>query len=368
MKLTYAELQTYYANQKRAKAWTDLSESEQSEGEFLINLIRDEIWFHNQWVFCGRKQNFTLVGPYATGTVSGTAGEHTLTGDNTAWPTHVEGVPVKGQFILLGSKLYKILDRISTTKLILDGKLVATLSAGTTYAIYFLEYPLRWDVGAIRDVLKDIDSLTPRPEQMIPTDNAVGEAEIWYPAGQTEEAFATGTGTFTQNSRTVSSVGTVVPADCHIGMAITPESVFDIYYIVDKGIDSYTLDRAYTGDTLAGTNLIINPVGTPLIGFRSMPNTRDIVKVVYTKEPPRMRGNYDHSGLPTDVPLLRGIKVVVTEWQNVGEGNINEVLFQDKKFMQSLRLLQMRGGSSKLKLYSIYDLHNKQRRYRDSNR
>lgn len=370
MKDVYLKFKTYYANQKKADSWDSLSSSEQTEGEILINLLRDEIWFHKPWGFCGRKQNLTFVAPYTTGTIEGTGGKHVIDGTSTAWPTHVEGIPLRNQFILIGSKLYKIMDRISTTKLILDSPLVADIAAGSAYTIYFLEYPLRWDVGAIRDVIRDTDPITGRPESIIIPTNTEGESDVWYPAGQSEEAFETGTGTFTNGSRTVSSVGTITPADHHIGMAVTPESVWDVYYIVDfdAGSSTFTLDRAYSGATLTAQNLILNPVGTPLIGFRDYPGSREIVRILYTKEPSKMRGDYDLSGLPNDVPLYRAIKVVVTQWDAVGErGYINEVLFQDKKFVASLKLLQMRGTPSNLRMYTLHDLHSKFRRYRDTN-
>lgn len=368
MKWTFLSLKAFYAGKKGASGWTRLSAADKVEGEQLINVARDETWYAKQWSFCGRKQNLTLVAPYATGTVSGSKGGHVLTGDSTAWATHVYGVPIRGQMAYVGSKLYKIKDRISTTKLIIDSPLVAAIAAGTSYKIYFVEYPLRWDVGAIRDVIRGTDPLTGRPEQMMPVEGAEGTPELWHPAGQTEEDFETGTGTLTKDSRTVSSVAAITPADHHIGMALTPESVHDIYYIVDFSGTNFTLDRAYKGATLTATNIRLNPAGTPLIGFRDFPQSMDIVRLVYTKQPPKMRGDYDLSGLPNDVPLLRAIQVIITEWETVGErGYINEVLWRDRKWKDSLKLLELRSGQINQRFMTLHDLHTKQRRFRNSN-
>lgn len=370
MKYIYSKLKDYYAASHGVDAWSKLTDGTKVKAEVQINMLRDEIWFHKQWGFCKRSQNITVVPPYTTGTVSGTIGEHVLTFDGASLPAHVEGVPVRGQMIFIDNKLYKIADRISTTKAILASPLVNTVAAGTSYKIYFAEYPIRWDVGGIRDVIFDQDPITPRTESMVPTENTEGTPEMWYPAGQTEEDFGSGTGDFANDSRTVSNVASITPADHHIGMAITPESVFDVYYITDfdAGADTFTLDRPYSGANLTTETFILNPAGTPLIGLRDYPQTKDIIRLIYTRQPSLMRDDNDLSGFPNDGPLLRAIEVAATEWKTVGErGFINEVLFKDKLFKRSLKLLNFRGSPTQLRLMTLYDVRGQQRRYRNTN-
>ena len=356
---TYAQLQTYLAARKGFDSFSRLDAAQQTVAKDMLNLLRDTIWYHKQWGFAGRDLQFTTVPPYASGTVSGTAGDNTLTGSSTSWPSHANGVPLVGQLLVINDKAYIIRKIVSTSSLRIVGQLTETVAAGSAYAIYFVKYPTRRDIGAFRSVVRDVTPIEFRPGEISPLDNEVGEPLFLFAEGQTEVDYESGTGTFTLGSDEVTSVSGVTLTDNNlIGKSIMIASDPVPYYIID--VDSATskiyLDRTFKGATVSGGTFTVDPVGTPVIGVRPYPTSRNLIRVKYTKEVPQMVGDNDLTGLPNDVPMLTGIDVITTKWETVGErGFINEVLFQDKKFIDSMKVLNTRGTPLQTRLYSMYD-------------
>jgi hypothetical protein len=180
-KIPYSGLQKYLANRKGQLTFARLDAHVQSEALLRLNELYEFIWFWKQWGFSGDRMQFTTVGPYTTGTVSGSAGSRTLTGSSTSWPTHVSGVPLRGQVIMLNGKPYRVAYRASTTSIILEAPLTEDIAAGSAYTIYFVMYPLRWDIAGIRSAKFDIGNpLAQMPEAMTPIDEMAGEPDILY--------------------------------------------------------------------------------------------------------------------------------------------------------------------------------------------
>lgn len=355
MKYTFSELQTYFASKLGFDAFSKLDTHTRTHFKIKLNELLNWVWYHKQWSFSGDRTQFTTVPPYETGTVSGTAGEFTVTGSGTSWPAHVSGVPIKGQLILIGAKLYKIRARISTTKIILEAPLADTIS-GLTYKIYFAFYPTRPDIGAIRQQWYDnSDPLGWKPEGILEQEVNEGTPEVLYNAGQLKEEFLSGTGTFTNGSKTVSSVSGFTIEDALIGKPITLLTSNNTYYIVDvdSGGSTLTLDRTFKETTATGATCLIDAKGTPLIGIKPYPTLRHLIQIAYTFQPTKLIGDNDISELPNDAPLLAGIEVMGTKWETVGErGFINEVIYQDKKFKDSMKVLNFRGTPLKKRFYT----------------
>ena len=75
----------------------------------------------------GRKKN---IGPYSTGTVSGTANTRTITGSGTSWFDNI----TPGYEITIGSYTYHVDSVDSDTQLTLVEDIVTAITAGTTYS------------------------------------------------------------------------------------------------------------------------------------------------------------------------------------------------------------------------------------------
>jgi len=354
---TFSQFQTFYANKQGKPAFSDLKSHVQSTAKDQINMLRDIIWNFKQWGFAGRKEQITLIPPYETGTIAGTAGEHTLTGTSTAWPTHVNGVSLRGQYLQIGDHLYRIGRRVSTTKLILESRLRDEITAGTAYQIYFVEYPLRWDVGGLRFVKRDTTPLSLRPEAITQVDNGAGEPIEAYIAGQSEANFGSITGTIDNGDTTMTSVSGLTIEDAWIGMAVMQESDPNIYYVIDIDASGSTieLDRAFGGSNVSAGTFLLNPAGTPLLGLKKFSGSRRLITINYTWQPPVMVDDNDRSKLPNDVAMMKGIELIATQWRDLGEGNMNEVLFRNKEFKESLKTLNFRGTPMQNKLWLPQD-------------
>jgi hypothetical protein len=155
-----------------------------------------------------------------------------------------------------------------------------------------------------------------------------------------------------------------------VGMALLEKTNYQIFHIlsVDTGAGTAVLDRTNNGSAISGASYAINPMGTPLYGLKAFPNARHLVEVNYTFAPPKLVQDNDLTLLPTDTPMLAGIDVIVTKWETVGErGFINEVLYQDKKFIQQMeKVLRFRGTGMTQRMYTLQEFQN--RRYpRQSN-
>lgn len=357
MKYVLSSLRDYYAQRK---GLADYSNGLDTKGKALcdiaINEVYNTVWYAKQWGFSGRDMAFTTVPTSSVGTVSCSAGEHILTVSGGTVSSPVNGLPLRGAYLYVGSKLYRIMDYTSSTY-VLENPLTADVASGTTYKIYFIKYPVRWDIGAIRKVtLDDTKVLEVVTEQLNEAEVSEGEPDVIYVSGQSDAEFDTGTGTLTLGSNEVTAVSGVTLTDSSlIGKTLIKQGEFDPYIII--GVNSAStkliLNRPYGGTTASGATIIINPIGTPLFALKPYPTSRQVVRIHYTFQPPVLRASNDLTLLPNDVPILVGLDVMTTKWETVGEkGFVNEVLFQDKKFMASLKLLNFRGTSTRQRLHT----------------
>lgn len=353
MKYTFSELQDYFAQRRGFNDYDAMKAKDQNAADILINLILDRIWYHKQWGFNGDRMQFSFVPPLS-GTVTGTAGEHEVT-LGTAINTSYEGLKIRGQYILINSRLYKIIRQRSTTVLSLDSVLQSTVS-GIVYTIYFLDYPLYPWIGAIRGIKRNTDDVTFLPEYMTEIDNTVGNADFAHLAGMSDEAFfSDGTISVTAGSAEFAHSATGVSKE-HVGKALLLKKAgaYAYYKIVDVDTvnNKWIVDRNYSGSTETTLAFEIQPRGSMLLRFKSYPSIRELVEIKYTVAPDKLVNDDDVTLLPSDIPMIAGIEVVATQWESVGEGNINEVLFKDKKFKESLKSLNFRGSSLQTRMYS----------------
>jgi len=185
-----------------------------------------------------------------------------------------------------------------------------------------------------------------------------------------------------RGSGTAITLGSNLTEDITAGTAYT---IFFTEYAVNKNLlalrdvyrditpISFRPESITPVDNEVGPTEFIFPAGqksdvTPLLGVRPLPDTRYLIRVNYTFEPDEMTADGDITRLPNDTPMLRGIDVITTKWQTVGErGFINEVLFQDKKFKESLNVLNRRWTPNQRRMFVIQDRHVKANRFRNSN-
>jgi hypothetical protein len=371
MKHTYEELQDYYAFRRGFRAFSEMDTKDQTAAKMLINLVYDQIWYKKQWSFSGDRYQLSFVPPL-TGTVTGTAGEHEIT-LGAAINESYSGVKIRGQFILINDRLYQIMRRRSSTVLSIDSPLQSTIAAGTPYTIYFLDYALPPGIGYVRSIKRKDEDVAFYTEFMSELDNGEGaDQDYAHLAGLSKEAYlSAGTVTATQNSsELLYSVGSGVSKD-HVGkwLLLKKADAYTWYRIVDVDTvgNKWIIDRDYIGTTEASLTFEIEPKGTQLIRFRPFPTTRELVEIKYTFAPIKLIHASDLTFLPSDSPMLAGIDVVATKWEAVGEGNINEVLFSDKKFADSLKILNVRGGNSQNRMYTLHEVNRLRRWPRNTN-
>lgn len=368
MKYTFSEMKEYFASRRGFNAFSDMKTKDQTQSKILINLVLEQIWFAKQWGFSGDSFQLGLV-PSISGTVSGTAGEHEIT-LGAAINESYSGIKVRGQYILIDSRLYKILRRRSSTVLSLDAPLQSTVSS-VAYKIYFLDYPLPPWVGGIRSIKRNVEDVTFLPEFLTEIDNTEGDVDFACLAGITKEHFySSGTVTMTENSDEVAHSGTGVSKE-HVGKAflLKKSGAYQYYRIidVDTSNNKWIIDRLYKGSTEASLAFEIEPRGAQLIKFKSYPTSRELVEIKYTYAPHKLVNDDDRSLLPTDNPIMAGIEVVATQIESVGEGNINEVLFKNKRFKESLKSLNFRGTAMQNRLHSLQEATRLRRWPRNTN-
>lgn len=368
MKYRFEELLKYWAERKGGKAIADLDSKELDLANKGINFVRETIWYHKQWGFAGDKMYLSLREPYREGTIEGTVNTPYVTVSDATLVEQIEGVPFRGAFLTVGTRLYEIKKvDVSGNRFILANNLIGTIPAGTAYTVYFIEYNIRWDVGALRKVI--IDEQTPldiRPEKMNASEIEEGESEVCFAAGQSEVEFDSGVGTLTNGSDEVTTVSGFDLTDSQlIGKSVTSKANTDFYYIidVDDSASKIFLDRPFSGATETGAVLIVDPRGTPKLGFQPYPEAARTIKILYTKQLPILRDNDDLTGLPNDVPMLAGIDVLTTKWETVGEkGFVNAVLFADRQFVRSMRVLNFRQTNSNLRMFTKDEMNGRSRR------
>jgi len=369
MKYTYSEMQTYFASRRGYNAFSDMDTKDQTQSKILINLVLERIWFAKQWGFSGDRFQMTFV-PSLSGTVTGTAGEHEVT-VGSALNESYEGIKLEGQYILIDSRLYKILRRRTSTVLSLDGPLQSTVSAAT-FKLYFLDYPLPPWVAGVRSIKRNEEDVTFLPEFVSEIDNTEGESDFAHLAGSTQSAFkSNGTVTMTLNSQEVLHSASAEVTQQHVGKAflLKKSSAYEFYKIidVDTANNKWIIDRPYLGATEASLTYEIEPRGTQVIRFKPFPTSRELVEIKYTYAPTKLVNDNDRTLLPTDNPMMAGIEVVATQIESVGEGNINEILFKDKKFNQALKSLNFRGSSMQNRMYTQQEVTRLRRWPRNTN-
>jgi hypothetical protein len=367
MKYTYSEFQEYFASRRGFKTFASMKSHEQTRAKIMINQVLEEIWYAKQYGFNGDRMQLSFV-PALSGTVTGTGGEHAVT-LGAAITESYEGIKVRGQYILIDSRLYKIIEFRSTTVVILDAPLKSTVS-GAAYKIYFLDYPLPPWVGGIRSIKRNTEDVTFLNEYITELDNTEGDSDFAHLAGVSSEAFyESGTVSVTQNSTTVTHSGTGA-VDAHVGKAILikQSNAYQWFKIVDVTANNeWIIDRPWKAANATTLAFEIEPRGTQLVRFKSFPTDRELVEIKFTTTAPKLVADDDVTLLPTDIPMMAGIEVAATQIEAVGEGNINEILFKDKKFKKSLKALNFRGTPMQNRMYNMQEVVRLRRFPRNTN-
>lgn len=348
MKKTFLELKNYYAAKRGYGSFDSLDANEQVVALAAINQVIDTVWYYKQWAFTKAFTQFTTLAPLTTGTVSGSVGEKTITFSGVTLQESYYGVPLQGQLLYIGGDVYKIEKYKSSSSLVLSTGLKGALSA-SGYQILFVNYPTVYGIGAIRGVKSDLNFIEFGNEEQVDSDNRVGTVEMIYGAGTLGFDFKEFTGSLSDDASTITSVSGVTAADEHIGMSVMVENVGEVFKIVDIDSGDFILDRKFQGTAISGGTFILLPKETPLIGVYPYPQTAQLIGVSYTKEHPELVEDTDRSWLPNDTPILAGLDYMAVKFEEVGEGNINEKILNDRKFIASMRVLNSRGSSNKVK-------------------
>lgn len=367
---TFGELKEQYAAKRGMDSFASIKPTAVSRAATAqINSLRNLIWYwKGGWGFNRRTFQLTFV-PAISNTITGTAGERVIT-FGTAVNASYSGILTTGQFVMINSRMYRLMRRRSSTVFTIDSPLTESPS-GASCKIYFVEYPCPHDFGAIRKVKRGNDPIDVVPEDMTPQDNNEGESDFTYNAGRIEEDFLnSGTVNVTGSSNEFAYSGTV--SVDHIGMSLLlkKSNAYQWFKVIDVDTDNdkWIVDRLYTGSTETGLSFALNPRGLQKIGFKQLPTAREVVEIPYTFAPDKMINDTDVTQLPDDTPMLAGIEVLGTKWETVGErGFINEVMYQDKKFVQSMKVLNLRGTPLQRRMFGMQDLKHMRHYPRNSN-
>ncbi len=374
MKYPVADLKAYYASKRGFTTWASMAADQQVAGLNQMNQLYDLIWYwKGGWGFNGSKQQLSLIAPLGN-TVSGTVGERVIT-FGTAVNASYYGISLVGQYVSIGGRLFRLAYRRSSTVYTLDAPLLATASAAAC-TIYFVRYPLSYRIGAIRNAKRNQDTLDYVPEVMTPADFTSGTPDFAYNAGRLEQDFLS-SGTLTVSSTNPNRfVYTGTVSVDHIGMTllVKKSGAYQYFTVIDvettggAGTNYFIVDRDYTGANEASLTFALNPAGLQMIGFKDLPSATELIELSFTFAPNKLINDADLTQLPDDTPMLAGIEVLGTKWETVGErGFINEVMFQDKKFKESLKVLNLRGTPLQNRLFSMLDMKNMTRFARNSN-
>lgn len=360
MKYPYSEFKEFYANKRGFADFSDLKTQDQRSAERQINMVLEEIWYAKQYGFTSRKFIQSFV-PAVVTTATATAGEATITFADSVDATY-NGVLTVGQKLSVGNREFRLAYRRSGTVWAVNGRFPSTIAAGTSAKIIFDRYPLPLDVGGVRFVTyTGLDEPLPYvPEYLTDIQNTEGTPDVAYNAGITEQDFlASGTVNVDQDSRIAEYSGTV--SDEHIGMwlVLKVTNKMRLYKIVDidTATDDWILDRPYTGSDADAVSLVLNPRGMQMIGFKPLPTDRELFEVVYSFAPYKLVEDSDLTQFPTDTPMLAGVEAVALAWERLAEGaSINEVLFKDKKFKQSMKALSFRATPMQWRMFSMNEV------------
>lgn len=371
MRYSFLEAKNFYASRRGFDSFANMTPQLKNSATIQINQIYDYLWYFKQWGFTGDTFRITFV-PSITNTVSGTAGERVIT-FGTAVNESYSGVKVIGNYVLIAQRLYKLIRRRSSTVWTIDSPLLSDIS-GATVAIYFIEYPLPYNIGAIRSVKRGLDDIAYIPEYLTEINNQEGIPDYAYNAGQLEEDFLN-SGTLTVADGSNQMIYTDTVSVNHIGMSLLlkESTKFQFYRVIDvdttggAGTNKFIVDRAYQGSATSAVSFILNPKGLQKIGFKDFPTTRELVEIKYTIAPNKLIDDDDMTQLPDDSPLMAGIEVVAEKWEAVGSNNMNAVVFQDKKFKEALRVLNWRATPLQNKIYTIQEVNRIRRYPRQSN-
>jgi hypothetical protein len=362
MKYSFGELREHFAIKRGYRAYTDMSTAERRQADRMINQIIDAAWYYKQWGFSGDRFQVTFEPSIAGSCATSTVGQRVVN-LTTAVNESYNGIKVQGQLLMLGNKPYRILRWVSSTKLIIEAPLASALTSADTFVLYFLYYPMPYDCGVIRSVVRANEDIGFINEYLTPIDNSEGTPDYAYNAGRLEEDFLnSGTLTLTDNSANAVYTGTVSVVHIGMSMLIKENNNYQWFKVIDvettggAGTNYFILDRKYQGTGGASISFALNPKGLLLIGFKDFPVIRDVVDVKYTFTHPKMTDDADETLFPDDSPLIVGIESVAVKWEATGEANINEVLYQDKKFKEALRAYNFRGQSLQMRMHSLQEL------------
>ena len=362
MRKTVAEFKAYFAGKIGAKSFDTVSGPKQATFLDGLQMIYEKAWYSGPYSFSKASMSFTTEPIYSVGTATGVAGEFYVD-----ISTNISGISggksLRGAYLKVGNILYKI-KRADTTndRFVLETALTGNIASGSSYSVFFVNYPLKWDVGRIRGGQINDEVLSFLPEDMLSDDVDQGTPEILYSGGFTEEDFAEVTGTLTQGSDEITSTSGLTLTQDLIGKSVLVEGTSDINYIrdVDDSANKIYLECKHSGTAVSGGTFIIEPKGTPLIGLDPIPDTRQVVKINYTFTPNQLKLDGDMTLLPNDLPIMTGLDLMATKWETVGEkGFINETLFNDKKFTQSLDVLKFSRAKPQSRIYNLSDYNGK---------
>ncbi len=369
MKSQFSEFKQYYAAKRGFSAFSALPAEVKVAAPQQINALYEQIWYAKQWGFSGKTEQLSFV-PSQSVMVSGTAGERVVTFGASVAAT-IGGLQVEGQYLSVGTRLYRLQYRRSATVWAIEAPLASTLSSASG-TILFAFYPMPYDFGAVRFIKSNGEDIRFLPEVLTEIDHSEGTPDFAHLAeATTVDLKNNGTVTVADNSRnaTLSEAGEVTID--HIGKSFLLKEANNMQYfkVVDvvTASDIWVLDRPYRGDATSGVSYALEPRGTQRIGFKPVPTARKLVELKYTLAPNKLVGDEDMTLLPTDSPMYAGIDVIATQWEAVGEGNINEVLFNDKKFVKSLKVLNFRGTPLQNRLYDLGSVSKLRRQARDTN-
>lgn len=358
MKKTVAEFKSYFAGKIGSASFDKVSAPKQAIFLDGLQMIYEKAWYSGPYSFAKDTMKFTTEPVYSVGTASGTAGEFYVS-ISTSIASVSNSKSLRGAYLKIGNLLYKI-KRADTTndRFVLETALTGDIASGSSYSIYFIDYPLRWDVGRIRDGAVNDEVLSFIPESLLDRCVEEGTPEILFSNGFTEEDFASVTGTLSNGDDEITSTSGLTLTQDLIGKSIIVSGQSEINYIrdVDNANTKIYLENKYKGTSVTGGTFIIEPKGTPLIGMSPIPSQRKVVKINYTFIPNSLKEDADMTLLPNDLPIMAGLDLMATKWETVGEkGFINETLFNDKKFQQSLDVLKFSRAKPQQRMYNVYD-------------
>lgn len=272
--------------------------------ENRINVIQDYISLKRDWQWRQKDYHLTTREPFTTGTIEVTKGSRTITGTGTGWSQIVE----QG-YIKIHGKVYKVHEFVSSTSIKLPpgAGYPDASESGLTYEIVYPFYFLHPEISSIVNVFNDTDILRCTSQnRLVLSTAATGKPREAY-IGTTQHKTYYSTGTVTVNgTTTVTGSGTAWTSDME-GMPFQVDEFGEIY-VIDTVTDDTTLvlNKAYRGESGAGKSYTIGKVGSPLIGFRYIPDDSYYLTIEALRRIPSLEDDAEFSLIPDHGPLFHG--------------------------------------------------------------